>query len=389
MAPSIHDLASEWLRLDQDETTIQEMKSLVASGDDTELEKRLRKRIAFGTAGLRASMGAGFSRMNALTVIQASQGLAAYVLRQCPHARTMGIVIGRDARFNSEKFAKLAAAAFLAKGIKVWFLDLVHTPMVPFAVGKLGAAGGVMVTASHNPAADNGYKVYWSNGCQIIPPHDRGIAAAIEQNLKPLAWDISKLNYQNMDVVDALDMVQESYMTAVVTTAALPASAPLVKVPFVYTPMHGVGLPFFTAAIKRLGLIEDMTVVASQAHPDPTFPTVRFPNPEEKGALDLAMSTASAAGATLILANDPDADRFAVAELVESKWRQLTGNQLGVLLASHVLETSLSATGKQQQLAMLASTVSSKMLSRMADVDGTFHFQETLTGFKWLGKFVT
>ena len=181
----IADLAQRWLDLDRDKDTHKEIESLLLAGDHDELERRLRKRIAFGTAGLRSSMKAGFAHMNSLTVLQASHGLASYILTQSTHPTNDGrpsVVIGYDARHNSEKFARLAAAAFLEKGFKIlWFANLVHTPMVPFAVTHHGAAAGIMVTASHNPKNDNGYKVYWNNGCQIIPPHDAGIAAAIEQ----------------------------------------------------------------------------------------------------------------------------------------------------------------------------------------------------------------
>lgn len=325
--------------------------------------------------------------MNALTVIQASQGLAAYIAEQNSTAKDRGIVIGRDARFNSEKFARLAAGAFLHQGFKVWFLDLVHTPMVPFAIGQLGASAGVMVTASHNPAADNGYKVYWSNASQIIPPHDLGIAEAIEQNLEPQTWDVPNF-FENSRVVQALSLVKDKYHEAVHAVATTTKVSQTSRVPFVYTPMHGVGLPFMTEVVKRLKMDGDMHVVKEQALPDPTFPTVRFPNPEEKGALDLAFKTADEHGARLVLANDPDADRFAVAEKVDARWCQFTGNQLGVLLASHVLETYLTQenTDKDAKIAMLASAVSSRLLARMAVVEGTFHFEETLTGFKWLGN---
>jgi len=179
----IGKLATRWLQQDRDPDTRREMEALIAADDGNELERRLRKRIAFGTAGLRSSMKAGYAHMNSLTVLQASQGLADYILAQRHLQGTAGrptVVIGYDARHNSQKFARLSAVAFLAKGFEVlWFGILVHTPMVPFAVSHFGAAGGVMVTASHNPPADNGYKVYWGNGCQIIPPHDKGIALAI------------------------------------------------------------------------------------------------------------------------------------------------------------------------------------------------------------------
>ncbi|THY61980.1 hypothetical protein D6C99_01058 [Aureobasidium pullulans] len=383
MDQTLQILVKEWLRLDQDESTRSEIERLVAENNTVELQSRLQKRIAFGTAGLRGRMEAGFSRMNSLTVIQASQGLAEYLLKTEADVKTRGIVIGRDARHNSDKFAKLVAAVSVAKGIPVKWLGQVHTPLVPYTVAHLNAAAGVMVTASHNPAADNGYKVYWGNGCQIIPPHDAGIAKSIEENLEPITWDMEVVERGGPLVTNALQQVEAGYMSTVARNASISNFES--SLPFVYTPMHGVGLPFFTSVMKQLGLENKMHVVQEQAHPDPDFPTVRFPNPEENGALDLAKKFGDQNDVKLILANDPDADRFAAAEKVDGEWRQLTGNQMGVLLASHVLDT-YQPRSNSKGLAMLSSTVSSKMLAGMAAADGKFHWEETLTGFKWLGN---
>ena len=386
MAKDIKELAREWLELDQDKTTTEEIYRLLQHGDTQELERRLRTRIAFGTAGLRGPMQAGFACMNSLTVIQASQGLAAYLLKTEQNVKRRGVVIGRDARHNSEKFARLTAAAFAAKGIKVWWYETPsHTPLVPFGVRELGAAAGVMVTASHNPAKDNGYKVYWSNGCQIIPPHDTGIAASILDNLKPVTWDTSVVD-ESLLVEGALDLVKDKYHEAVLC-AAHPDHVDIKMDPelrFVYTPMHGVGLPAMQQCVETLGIASQMTVVEAQAQPDPDFPTVKFPNPEEKGALDLAMATADASSIRLILASDPDADRLAAAEKVGDKWHIFTGNQLGLLLGSYLFERYPSSKPRDK-LAMLASTVSSRALAALAKKEG-FHFTDTLTGFKWLGN---
>ncbi|KAF2012357.1 hypothetical protein BU24DRAFT_275345 [Aaosphaeria arxii CBS 175.79] len=388
MAKDIKKLAEEWLELDKDKETTDEIYKLLVQGNNDELERRLRTRIAFGTAGLRGPMQAGFACMNSLTVIQASQGLAAYLLETEENVKSRGIVIGRDARHNSEKFAKLAAAAFVTKGIKVWWYETpVHTPLVPFGVGELSAAGGIMITASHNPARDNGYKVYWSNGCQIIPPHDTGIANAIQQNLKPISWDTSIVDEGHLLVEGALGLVRDNYFLAV-RRAARPEHVnvpePESSFKFVYTPMHGVGLLPMALAMAELGLADRMIVVEEQAKPDPDFPTVKFPNPEEKGALDLAIKTADANSVALIIASDPDADRLAAAEKVSGKWHILTGNQLGILLASYLFER-YPTSKPRDKLAMLASTVSSQMLHALAKKEG-FHFTETLTGFKWLGN---
>jgi phosphoglucomutase len=383
----IKELAKEWLKLDEDKSTSDEIYKLLVKGDNDELEKRLRNRIAFGTAGLRGPMKAGFACMNSLTVIQASQGLAAYLLETEQNVKHRGVVIGRDARHNSEKFAKLAAAAFVAKGIKVWWYENPsHTPSVPFGVRELNAVAGVMITASHNPAQDNGYKVYWSNGCQIIPPHDSGIAKAILENLKPVTWDTSVVDNGHLLVEGSLDLVRDSYLNAV-KIAARPQGVSVPANPdfrFVYTPMHGVGLRPMKFAMEKLGLASQMEVVEAQAQPNPDFPTVKFPNPEEKGALDLAIQTANAASIDTIIASDPDADRLAAAEKVSGRWHIFTGNQLGILLGSYLIERYAGNTPREK-LAMLASTVSSRMLHALADKEG-FHFTETLTGFKWLGN---
>jgi phosphoglucomutase len=386
MAKDIKELAKDWLELDEDKSTRDEIYDLLHHGNTFELERRLRTRIAFGTAGLRGPMQAGFACMNSLTVIQASQGLAAYLLKTEDDVKKRGVVIGRDARHNSEKFAKLTAAAFVAKGIKVWWYETPsHTPLVPFGVRELGAVAGIMVTASHNPAKDNGYKVYWSNGCQIIPPHDSGIAEAIMENLKPVSWDVSVVD-ESLLVEGSLGLVVDKYHKAVLC-AAQPQGSHVKMNPdlrFVYTPMHGVGLPAMTQCAETLGISSQMTVVEAQAQPDPDFPTVKFPNPEEKGALDLAIQTAEQSSIRLILASDPDADRLAAAQKVDDRWHIFTGNQLGVLIGSYLFERYPSSKPRDQ-LAMLASTVSSRMLAAMAKKEG-FKFTETLTGFKWLGN---
>ncbi|KAK0248908.1 hypothetical protein LTR91_018285 [Friedmanniomyces endolithicus] len=387
----IGKLATRWLQQDLDPDTRREIEALIAADDGTELERRLRKRIAFGTAGLRSSMKAGYAHMNSLTVLQASQGLADYILAQRHLQGTSGrpsVVIGYDARHNSQKFARLAAGAFLAKGFEVlWFGILVHTPMVPFAVSHFGAAAGVMVTASHNPPADNGYKVYWGNGCQIIPPHDKGIALAIADVENIIEWSET--------LVEQSTLVQRIYIKT--HTAYFDALGKLISesrkdaprntadASFTYTPLHGVGLSFMRRALHELKFDANlMYVVEAQAMPDPDFPTVPFPNPEEKGALALACQEAERNGSKIVISNDPDADRFAAAERLEDgRWHQFTGNQMGTLLASCFIETKSYVPGGTT--VMLASTVSSRMLAMMGFLRG-FTSRETLTGFKWLGN---
>ncbi|KAJ1930337.1 hypothetical protein IWQ60_000358 [Tieghemiomyces parasiticus] len=387
----IQALVERWLALDKDEATRAEIAQLAVQKDYAELEARLRHPIQFGTAGLRARMTAGFSRMNNLTVTQASQGLCRYALDTVPGAADLGVVIGHDHRHHSQAFAECAATAFLNQGFKVYYHNaLVHTPLVPYAVRHFGATCGVMVTASHNPKDDNGYKVYWSNACQIISPHDRGIAQAIANNQTP--WQDQPLTAQELAAHPRCefitDVVADAYFAQVKTlicSTESPATPHGLR--FVYTPMHGVGLPYAERAFEAFGLAP-FTVVPEQAHPDPDFPTVKFPNPEEKGALDLAVALATREGIPVVLANDPDADRFAVAEAQpagsEPGWQTFTGDQIGILLAHHLIRKA-KAAGDARPLAVLNSTVSSRMLPALAAKEGV-HYEETLTGFKWLGN---
>eukprot|EP00877_Chromochloris_zofingiensis_P010050 jgi/Chrzof1/5299/Cz15g21100.t1_GPM2[v5.2] len=357
-------------------------------------------------------MGPGFNRMNDVTVQQTSQGLCRYLQQNSPKAlNSNGIVIGYDARHRSKHFAQLAARVFMSQGIKVHlFGQPVPTPFVAAGTLQLSAAGGIMITASHNSKEYNGYKVYYSNGCQIIPPHDSGIAAAIEQNL-PL-WGLPTFDEFGGGLnpmggrgllYDPLVEVSWNYFNVLTEHLCFRGAANQDSAPVVYTPLHGVGLRAVQHAFQSFQLPPPI-LVSEQASPDPDFPTVSFPNPEEKGTLDLAIETARAAGAKLILANDPDADRLSAAEAVAVPgvsndsnsyieidqpvmYHQFSGNDIGLLLADWVWTNFKQRHPEVSpgQVAMLASTVSSKALAAMATAEG-FHFEETLTGFKWLGN---
>ncbi len=407
-ALSSAEQAAKW---DPNQATRKVIEGLVADvkegkeGAESALLAAFGERIAFGTAGLRGPMAAGYACMNDLVVLQAAQGLVAYLKKYLGDATacSRGLVLGWDHRaktslgITSQRFAAVTALVASAAGMKVHlYSELVATPLVPWAVDSLQAAAGVMVTASHNPAGDNGYKVYWGNGAQIIPPHDKGIAASIADNLAP--WDSVVALLQGDDLWAAAcsaphvtplaqDMV-DSYIAAVGSRLCRSQDAPPASVPLVYTAMHGVGYPFVQAAFKAFQLPPPLPT-ESQVQPDATFPTVAFPNPEEgAGALAEAMAAADAGGANLILANDPDADRLAVAErddTAEGGWRVFTGNEIAALLADWVWQGHVAAGGSGDDTFMLASTVSSKMLGAMARKRG-FTFVETLTGFKWMGN---
>ncbi|KAK4701303.1 phosphoglucomutase, partial [Phenoliferia sp. Uapishka_3] len=377
----------EWLSQDQDPETRSEIISLRSQLPDSqsELSSRFSSRIQFGTAGLRARMQAGPNSMNSLVVIQATQGVARYAKEVIMGAREMGVVVGHDHRHRSERFASIAAGVFRAEGFTVYELEgLVHTPMVPFAAKRLGASLALMITASHNPKDDNGYKLYWSNHVQIIPPHDSLIATSI---LSSLTVSPSSFTPSSPPTKwNGTESMKEAYLEMAKSLCHHKEDNAKSELVFTYTAMHGVGLPFATAAFKAFGFKEEkFEVVREQAEPDPEFPTVKFPNPEEKGALDLAMAHADRKGSTIVLANDPDADRFCAAEETNGKWNVFTGDQLGALLGWWVF-TQYRASGKPlDKLAMCASTVSSKMLKTMAEKEG-FVFRETLTGFKFLGN---
>jgi phosphomannomutase len=376
----LRSLAVSWLEGDPDEGTRNELMGILGRRDRDELVERFGESLTFGTAGLRGLLGAGPNRMNRVVVIGTSLGLVRTILAEVPRAAERGIVVGYDARHKSEVFARDAAGVFAAAGVKVhWFEEVATTPLTAFAVAHLGAAAGVMVTASHNPADYNGYKVYGPNGAQIVPPRDetiaRAIAAAPAANLVP-RFSFDEASAKGFIAVIS-DDVTRAYLSGV--TGLLRAREVRPPLRIVYTPLHGVGYALAVRAFAAAGF-SDVSSVPEQTQPDPTFPTVRFPNPEERGALDLAIAHARRTGADLVLANDPDADRLAVAVKDEKGvFVQLSGNQVGVLLGHYVI----TQDPRRDARAVITTIVSSPMLGEMARELGV-HYEETLTGFKWI-----
>lgn len=371
MDGQLQKLVEQWLSIDHNETTRREIETFVANKNTSKLKELLESRIQFGTAGLRARMEAGFARMNDVTVVQASQGLAAYI-------KSGSAVVGHDHRHNSKRFAQLTALVFGSYGFKVYFVGQCATPMVPYSVDRYKASVGIMVTASHNPKDDNGYKVYWKNGCQIIPPLDSDIQLSIMENLDPqIDWDVNKI-YSNKNVIFCHDEVVYGYSKRVLDILQ---PQKLGDFKYVYTAMHGVGFEFVKAITELFTDDGNLIPVKKQCSPDPDFPTVAFPNPEEKDALNLALCTANANNVDLVLANDPDADRFSVAYRTPNGWRQLSGNEIGILFADYVVQKQTNL----DKMYMINSTVSSQMPGSMADKLG-FGFVDTLTGFKWIGN---
>ncbi|MER7932719.1 MULTISPECIES: phospho-sugar mutase [unclassified Streptomyces] len=360
--------ARTWLAEDPDPETRDELAELIDAGDVAELSARFAGTLQFGTAGLRGELGAGPMRMNRAVVIRAAAGLAAHLKR---HGHAGGtVVVGYDARHKSADFARDTAAVMTGAGLRAVVLPRpLPTPVLAFAVRHLGAVAGVEVTASHNPPRDNGYKVYLGDGSQIVPPADAEIAAEIDAIAALHDVPRPDAGWETLD-----DAVLEAYLAR--TDAVLAPGSPRTA-RTVYTAMHGVGKDTLLAAFARAGFPAPV-LVAEQAEPDPDFPTVAFPNPEEPGAMDLSFAQARATDPDLVIANDPDADRCAAAVKDGGAWRMLRGDEVGALLAAHLVRRG--ATG-----VFAESIVSSSLLGRIAEKAG-LPYEETLTGFKWIAR---
>jgi phosphomannomutase len=374
-AEDLTDLARTWIDGDPDPDTRAALQDLLDRGDHDALVEHVGSALTFGTAGLRAQVGPGPNRMNRAVVIRTSRGLADHLLATIPDAAERGVVVGFDARHDSERFARDTVETLAGAGLSVrWFPTPQPTPIVAYAQKALGAAAAVVVTASHNPPADNGYKVYEEGAAQIVPPTDAAIAAAIEA-VGP-ANQVPRVDVVTSEQVApvAAELI-DRYLDELLT-ARPAAEGPARRI--AYTPLHGVGLPLVRRALASGGH-DDLHVVASQAEPDGDFPTVSFPNPEEPGAMDELLALAEEVAADLALANDPDADRIAVAlPDRHGRWRALTGNQIGVLLADHLLSGS-----QVDRPLVVSSIVSTPMVADVAADHGA-RAEVTLTGFKWI-----
>jgi phosphomannomutase len=376
--------AQAWAAADPDSITSAELLRLVEAGATAELADRMAGRLEFGTAGLRGVIGAGPNRMNRAVVIQTTFGLGSW-LAKLPDGAKRGVVVGFDGRRMSREFADDVGAVLAAAGIRVFvFTELVPTPLVGFAAAKLGAAAGVMITASHNPPEYNGYKVYGPAAAQIVPPADSEIAAEIAR--APDASKVARISAEEARArglrEDVPDTIVRDYLDRVRALVGDDGKSARAGLRIVYTPLHGVGGRISMAAFAQNGFTS-VSPVAEQFEPDGAFPTVAFPNPEEKGAMDLALALARKERADLVIANDPDADRLAVAvPRGDGQYMQLTGNQVGVLLGHHLLTKSGPPDPKKL---VITTIVSSPMLGAIASALGAF-YEETLTGFKWIAS---
>ena len=367
--------ARSWQSQDPDAETKAELEALILAGDEQGLADRFSQRLSFGTAGLRGELGAGPNRMNRVLVAQAAVGIARYLKANFDDP---SCVIGFDARKNSDVFAKDSAEILVGLGVRAYIYDsLVATPMVAFAVRELGCSAGIMVTASHNPPADNGYKVFDFTGSQIIPPMDALIASEIGKfaDNESVSNLVRSSDYSSVPASISVDYLQG-------VSSLMNRHSDRKGLKIVYSAMHGVGAEFIEKIFDFAGM-DPLIPVASQHKPDGTFPTVAFPNPEEPGAMDKSIETAKASGADLVLANDPDADRLCVAyKDATGNYIQLSGDDLGLLLAEE-----LAGRAKREGVSgtLACSIVSSSAIEKVAEHYG-LGFAQTLTGFKWVGR---
>ena len=384
------ETATAWAAADPDEATRTELQELVSrAGADAaameDLADRFSGVLEFGTAGLRAELGAGPMRMNRVVVLRTAAGIARFLAQQADGAYTPKVVIGFDARYNSDVFARDSAAVFTAAGFEVLLMpSALPTPVLAWAVRRFAAEAGVMVTASHNPPRDNGYKVYLGGrasddagrGAQIVSPIDARIAGLIDHEQPVSLIPQADSGWLVLPAAGTEGDIEAEYLAAIGPVIEAQPDRDQLRV--VVSAMHGVGGHTMRQALLNAGF-SDVHMVAAQEHPDPEFPTVKFPNPEEPGAIDLSLELAREVQADLVIANDPDADRCAAAVEDQGVWRMLRGDEVGWLLGDHL------ATRLPEGRKLGNSIVSSRMLAAIAKDAGREH-EETLTGFKWISR---
>lgn len=375
---SIIDRARIWMAHDPDPETRRELEELIERRDLEALENRFAGSLEFGTAGLRGLLGAGPTRMNRVTVARATAGLCAWLKKKVPDATSRGICVARDARLKSDVFERDVIEIATGAGIPVgFFTQVTPTPVLAFAVLQQGAAGGVMITASHNPPGYNGYKVYWENGAQIIPPHDWGIAD--EMQSAPAADHLVRLSMDDArrrGLLRSIEAIRDTYIETIASELDVEPERRSVRV--AYTALHGVAEDTVRCVLERAGF-DDVESVVEQRLPDARFPTLEFPNPEEPGSMDRVLSLAETVEADLAIANDPDGDRLGVAVRRDLDYEMLSGNDVGILLADDLLRQYRGLA----EPVVISTIVSSPMLGPVAASHGA-RWEQTLTGHKWI-----
>ncbi len=389
LTDDIRERAEKWASEPFDETTREEVQALLDEGNDEEIYERFYKDLEFGTGGLRGLMGAGLNRMNRYTVARATQGLANYILKAVDDETPVSVAIAYDSRNNSKEFAKEAACVLAGNKIKVFlFDDLRPTPELSFAVRLFGATSGIVITASHNPKEYNGYKVYWNDGGQIVPPHDTGIIEEVKQ-----VNDFEKI--PRLDYGKALESKFIEIIGRKVDNAFCEAILPLSihpevcheygkRLKIVYTPLHGTGITLVPEALGRWGF-QKVTICEEQRQPDGDFPTTESPNPEERSALSMAIDSAKTIKANLVLATDPDADRVGIAVRNHEEYVLLSGNQIASMLVEYVLEAHYRRGSLLPEAAVIKTIVTTELIRSITD-EYNVHLDETLTGFKYIGE---
>ncbi|GGG78595.1 phosphoglucomutase [Parapedobacter pyrenivorans] len=383
---AIQARAEAWMRTPYDEETIKSVKQLFDSEQYTELTDSFYKDLEFGTGGLRGIMGVGTNRMNKYTIGRATQGLSNYLLKTYP-GQEVKAAISYDSRNNSKAFARLVADVFSANGIKVYlFAELRPTPHLSFAVRHLQCQAGVMLTASHNPKEYNGYKAYWNDGGQLVPPHDKNVIKEVyaieapnEINFGPVAENITLLGKE----------LDDAYLDAIAKLTLRPDVVSRQNdLKIVFSPIHGTGVTLVPPALQRWGFT-NVHVVEAQATPDGNFPTVVYPNPEEEEAMSLAVQDGQRIGADVLFATDPDADRVGAAtKNTQGEYQLLNGNQIGSLLVNYVLSAKKEQGDLRPDDYVVKTIVTTNLIAEIAKQYGVTYY-DTLTGFKYIGELIT
>lgn len=372
----------EWLEGNYDEETKSKIKEL-QQNDPKELEDAFYKNLEFGTGGLRGIMGVGTNRMNKYTVGMATQGYANY-LKQC--FKDVKVVVGHDVRNNSRKFAEITAGIFAANGIKVFLFEAIRpTPELSFAIRKLGCQGGVVITASHNPREYNGYKAYWNDGAQMVPPHDKNVIKEVEKitTLEEVKWQGHE---ENITLIGK--EMDEAYIAMVKSLSVNPeACKKQHDLKIVYTPVHGTGIMLVPQTLAAYGF-DNVHIVEEQAMPDGNFPTVIYPNPEEKETMSIGLKTAQRLDADILLGTDPDADRVGVGlKDNHGEWVLLNGNQTAMLAFNYMIEARKKMGVAKPNDMVIKTIVTTEMIDEIAAKNNIACYN-TLTGFKWISELI-
>ena len=384
MSPETTQKIATWLNGNYDEATKNTIKDLQNS-HPTELEESFYKNLEFGTGGLRGIMGVGTNRINKYTIGMATQGFANYLLKAYPNEK-ISVAIGHDSRNNSRFFAETTAAVFAANGLTVYLFETLRpTPELSFAIRHLGCKGGVVCTASHNPKEYNGYKAYWNDGGQLVPPHDKNVIKEVEaiQSVDEVKWTGGESNIQLLGA--AMD---EAYIKMVKSLSVYPEIIAAQKdLKIVYTPIHGTGVTLVPKVLAEFGFT-NVHVVEEQSTPDGNFPTVAYPNPEESETMSIGLSKAKALDADILLGTDPDADRVGVGvKNHKGEWVLMNGNQTAVLAFAYMMEARRAKGIAQLNDMVITTIVTTEMINEVAKQNKVACYN-VLTGFKWIAELI-